>query len=126
MAESLSQRQAEFTHAFSRLVLKAESLGLKVKVQEWNRDVDTQKRYIADGKSKTMDSRHLDRLAVDLALILPGGRVIAAGEEFRPLGEYWETLGGRWGGRFGLENLPKAEQDRKLGWDSPHFEFRKA
>ena len=67
MAESLSQRQAAFTHAFARLVLYAESLGLKVKVQEWNRLESTQKEYMAAGKSKTMDSRHLDRLAVDLS-----------------------------------------------------------
>lgn len=125
MPESLSQRQAAFTHAFARLVLKAESLGLKVKVQEWNRDLETQRRYVAEGKSKTMSSRHLDKLAVDLALILPDGRVLTGGEEFWPLGKFWESLGGRWGGRFGLEHLPKKDQDRKLGWDSPHFEFRR-
>ena len=125
MAESLSRRQADFTHAFARLVLYAESLGLKVKVQEWNRLESTQKEYVAAGKSKTMDSRHLDRLAVDLVLVLPDGQVLTSGEQFKTLGLYWEGLGGRWGGRFGLEHLTKADQDRKLGWDSPHFEFRR-
>lgn len=125
MAKSLSWRQAEFTHAFALLVLKAESLGLHVKVQEWNRLESTQKEYVAAGKSKTINSRHLDRLAVDIALILPSGEVLTGGEAFRPLGEYWESLGGRWGGRLGLEHLPGKEQDEKLGWDPCHMEFER-
>lgn len=124
MAESLTLRQCDFTEALARLVLYARELGYKIKIQELNRTVETQKAYLATGKSKTMDSRHIDKLAADLVLIR-GADVYVEGEAFRPLGSYWERLGGRWGGRFGLENLSKEEQDKKLGWDSCHFEFRK-
>lgn len=124
MAETLTDQQCAFTMALARLILKAEGLGFKIKIHELNRDIETQKKYVVEGKSKTMNSRHLDKLAADLVLV-KDGMVITDGEVFRPLGVYWESLGGRWGGRFGLENLPRAEQDAKLGWDSPHFEFRK-
>ena len=120
---SLSKRQCEFTAALAKLILKAGELGFDVKVQELNRTVETQKQYVAEGKSKTMNSRHLDKLAADIVLFLKDGG-IASAEHYRGLGEYWESLGGRWGGRFGLENEAKEVQDAKMGWDHPHFEFR--
>jgi hypothetical protein len=121
---ALIDEQCAFTECLSLLIRQALLLGYRVKIHEVNRDLETQKMYVRDGKSKTLESRHLDKCAVDLVLV-KGGLVISAGEEFRPLGEYWESLGGRWGGRFGLEDQPKAVQDAKLGWDSPHFEWRK-
>lgn len=122
---SLSLRQCAFTHALAKLILRAEELGYAIKIQELNRTIEQQQAYVAGGLSKTMDSRHLDKLAADLVLF-KGGVPIMSGEAFRPLGEYWETLGGRWGGRFGLEDQPKEIQDAKLGWDVVHFEYKKA
>lgn len=125
---NLAAKQCKFTSNFARLVLKAEELGYRLKVQEWNRDIETQRRYVAEGKSKTLDSKHLDKLAVDVVLYQLSDPVcgipILGGEAFRNLGVYWESLGGRWGGRFGLEGKPKEVQDKELGWDCPHFEFK--
>ena len=123
MSDPLSLRQCDFTHALAFLILKIEDLGYRCKIQELNRTLETQKEYMAKGVSKTMDSRHLDRLAADIVLFKEG--VLVEDEKYRPLGEYWETLGGRWGGRFGLEKESKEVQAAKLGWDAPHFEFRK-
>ncbi len=120
----LGARQREFSHALALLILHAESLGFGVSVREVGRNIETQRKNVAEGRSKTLDSRHLDFLAADLVLY-KDGRVITSGEEFRALGEYWESIGGRWGGRFGFEDQPKEVQSVKLGWDSPHFEFRK-
>ena len=50
-------------------------------------------------------SLHGDRLAVDLNLF-KGGVWLKTLEDYRPLGEMWEAMGGTWGGRFG---------------DAPHF-----
>ena len=44
-------------------------------------------------------SLHYDRLAIDLNLF-KAGRYLTATEDHRPLGEYWESIGGSWGGRF--------------------------
>lgn len=95
----LSERQCQFTSALARLILKAEELGYAVKIQELNRDLETQKRYVAEGKSKTLNSRHLDKLAADLVLF-KDGMAMAGGPEFKPLGEWWEKQGGVWGGRW--------------------------
>jgi hypothetical protein len=45
--------------------------------------------------------KHNDRLAQDLIISKDGKQL--KGEELRSIGEKWESLGGRWGGRFGLK-----------------------
>lgn len=44
-------------------------------------------------------SLHEIGLAVDLNLF-KDGRYLASTEDHRPLGEYWESIGGTWGGHF--------------------------
>lgn len=44
-------------------------------------------------------SLHIDRLAVDFNLF-KDGKLLNTVEEYRPLGEYWKSLGGTWGGDF--------------------------
>ena len=44
-------------------------------------------------------SLHKERLAVDFNLF-KDGVFLTSTEDHRPLGEYWESLGGTWGGRF--------------------------
>ena len=44
-------------------------------------------------------SLHTDRLAVDFNLILNGVYQTDT-KAYEPLGIYWESLGGSWGGRF--------------------------
>ena len=122
--DPLSLRQCQFTAALARLIVKINEAGFQVKIQELNRTIDTQRTYITQGVSKTMDSRHLDKLAADLVLF-KDGVAIMGGEDYRQFGVQWESLGGRWGGRFGLEKESPEVQAAKLGWDVPHFEFRK-
>jgi len=123
MTLSLGEKQCDFTFMVARLIMQANALGYEIKVQEWNRLLETQKEYVAKGVSKTLNSKHLDNLAVDVYLY-KNGKVIMGGEDYRALGVYWESLGGRWGGRFGLEGKPKAIQDIEMGWDPCHFEAR--
>ncbi len=52
-----------------------------------------------NGRSKTLNSKHNQRLAVDLNLFTSEG-TLAKPEQYRPLGEKWKALGGRWGGDF--------------------------
>lgn len=69
-------------------------------------------------KSKLTYGKHNDRLAIDL-LIHKNGKMLAD-EEYRPIGEKWESMGGAWGGRFGVK---KDEYSKKIGWDAGHFEL---
>jgi len=45
-------------------------------------------------------SNHKARLAVDFNLF-KDGVFLQTTEDHLPLGEYWESIGGSWGGRFG-------------------------
>jgi len=54
------------------------------------------------------DSLHYTRLAIDINLF-KNGKLLTTTEDHRLLGEYWESLGGGWGGRFN---------------DGNHYEYR--
>jgi hypothetical protein len=45
------------------------------------------------------NSLHKQRLAVDFNLF-KDGKWLKTTEDHRPLGEYWESIGGTWGGYF--------------------------
>jgi len=53
--------------------------------------------FAHDGHMK--GSLHYERLAIDLNLFVLG-EYKSDTESYRPLGEYWESIGGAWGGRF--------------------------
>jgi hypothetical protein len=101
--------------------MRINASGLEVKIQELNRDIETQRKYVAEGKSKTLNSLHLDRLAADI-VIFRDGTAQFGGESYRPFGVYWESIGGVWGGRFGVS---PSDYGTKVGWDPVHFEFKK-
>lgn len=67
--------------------------------------------------SKVTYGKHNDRLAGDL-IIEKDGAILPA--DYRFIGEKWESMGGRWGGRFGV---PKEKQATHIGWDAGHFEL---
>ena len=56
-------------------------------------DVGVKKSYSA------ANSLHKYRLAVDFNLF-KNGQYLTTTEAHRPLGEYWESIGGTWGGRW--------------------------
>lgn len=127
---TLSETQCRHTLNMARLILRADELGYAVKVCGWNRTVAEQQEFVSSGKSKTMMSPHLELRATDLVLFR-GGKCMCEGEAFRPLGEFWESLGGKWGGRFHdpVKWRSKYGRDfdpaKDLGWDTPHFETPK-
>lgn len=76
-------------------------------------------------KTKLTYGKHNDRLAQDLNIWKDG--VLLSGEALRVVGEKWESLGGRWGGRFGLKLVDgkwvNKRGEETIGWDAGHFEF---
>lgn len=63
-----------------------------------------------NGRSKVRYSTHNDRCALDIVL-WKDGEITYKGEDYKKIGEYWESIGGRWGGHF--KGFP----------DYGHFEF---
>ena len=108
---SLSQEQAAFLLDACRLIQYATDMGFMVTGGELARTPEQQAVYVKTGRSKTMQSNHLKRCAIDLNFF-KGGKIIWDKETLSPLGAYWESLNpkNRWGGNF--RNLV----------DCPHFE----
>jgi hypothetical protein len=69
-------------------------------------------------KSKLTQGKHNDRLAADLIIYKDSTPISET--DYRIIGEKWEEMGGRWGGRFGVK---KEEYATKIGWDADHFEL---
>lgn len=108
---SLSTEQAAFALDVCKLIPFATDLGFTVTFGEVFRTAEQQAIYVKDGRSKTMNSNHLRRLAVDLNFI-KDGKLIYEAEALEPIGVFWEKLHpkNRWGGHF------TSFKDR------PHFE----
>jgi len=105
--------QAEFLLDFCALIQKAASLGFTVTPGELQRPIEMQEIYVRTGRSKTMNSKHIERMAGDLNFFI-AGKYITEKELLQPLGDYWEELDPKnsWGGNW---NSFK---------DTPHFERR--
>lgn len=123
---SMVDEQAEFLKDYRKLLQWLEDNGYIVTPGELARPVEMQQIYVRTGRSKTMQSSHLDRCAGDLNIfkIKNGMRVLCTREEIKPAGDYWESLNpkNRWGGNWrGLVDSGKSHFI-----DAPHFERRAA
>jgi len=107
---ALLQAQFKFTRLVPRLIDQALAMGYEVTLGDAYRDprvfgeVGVSKGY---GHSK---SAHKRRLAIDLNLF-KDGVFQATTEAHTPLGEWWESQGGTWGGRFSDGNHYSIEFD---------------
>lgn len=114
----LSEHQRLFTRNIAKLIVFAYQHGLELTFGEAFRTNEQQLLYVQTGKSKTMDSNHLKRLAVDFNVFV-NGNLTYDWNTIKPLGDYWESLNpnNRWGGDWN-------KNDIKDGFiDSPHFEM---
>lgn len=91
----------------------------KLSCAHCGREHSYQELLVYNKRSKTVKSKHCDRCAIDL-IIFKDGKPQWTGDIYRAVGEYWESLGGRWGGRFGV--TPDKYIDA-VGWDPGHFEL---
>lgn len=102
--------QAAFLLDVGRLVQKAAELGFVVTAGELYRTPEQQEIYVKTGRSRTMNSLHIQRRAVDLNFFL-NGKLTYDKSVLAPLGAYWESLHplNSWGGN-GVKLV-----------DTPHF-----
>lgn len=91
MKMSLREKQSKFVWMVSKLIDFAYSSGYELTFG----DAWSKKEYGAHRHN----SLHYDRLAIDLNLF-KNGKYLIKTEDHEPLGRYWESIGGNWGGRF--------------------------
>ena len=110
---TLGQKQRKFTRMIGLLIEYAYQNGYELTFGDAYRDprlhgdVGVKKSY------SSANSLHKSRLAVDFNLF-KDGRFFTTTEAHKPLGEYWESMGGSWGGRFNDGNHYSLEhQGRK-------------
>jgi hypothetical protein len=108
---SLVNEQAAFLLDVCALIQRATALGFTVTGGELARTVEQQQIYVKTGRSKTMNSIHLKRCAIDLNFF-KDGKLTYDIKTLAPVGEYWQSLHpkNQWGGFW------------KSFKDVPHFE----
>ncbi len=99
---TLRQKQSKFADMLAGLLITARQMGYEVTLAEAYRPPETAKLYASQGRGSAR-SLHVQRLAIDLNLFR-NGRYLSSTKAHTPLGEYWESIGGTWGGRFGDGN----------------------
>lgn len=110
---SLVEQQSIFLDHVCLTIAHAKTLGFVVTGGELHRTPEQQQIYVQTGRSKTMASYHLRRLAIDLNFFKDG--ILCYDKAvLQPVGDYWESLDTKnsWGGNW---------QSFK---DLPHFERR--
>lgn len=124
----LRERQFRFMRNVAHLINYAFENGFQVSGGELHRSQETQQRHVAEGRSQTMNSMHLKRLAIDLNIFVDGYLLFSNQNKVdgdllkaRPLGEMWTGLhpDNRWGGDFDQDGNPLNGKFK----DGSHFEM---
>lgn len=111
---ALVTEQAAFLLDVCQLVQWATGQGYVITGGELWRTPEQQELYVRAGRSKTYNSFHLRRLAIDLNIFGPDKRPLTDYADIKPIGDHWESLNPKnvWGGHW------------KSFKDLPHFERR--
>jgi hypothetical protein len=88
---TLGEKQRQFTRMIGELIEYAYLEGYELTFGDAYRDPRVEYGHEA--------SLHRKRLAVDFNLF-KDGEYLTKTEDHEPLGEFWESIGGSWGGRF--------------------------
>ena len=118
---TLGEKQRIFTFNIHILIDWAYKNGFELSFGEVYRTVEQQKIYFDTGKSKTMNSRHIQRMAVDFNIFI-AGELINDPAKIQPLGEFWITLNtdNVWGGDWDRDHSVLDETFK----DPYHFEMK--
>lgn len=126
---TLRDKQSIFTFNIHMLIAKAYELGFELTFGEVFRTLEQQKIYFNTGRSKTMNSRHLERMAVDFnifknerMLFQDKALLISDLQATLALGNYWLSLNpdNVWGGDWNRNHSVLDETFR----DPYHFEMK--
>jgi D-alanyl-D-alanine carboxypeptidase len=114
------KEQALFNVHCAYLQIWAFQNGFVLTYGEAARTVEQQRLHFNAGRSMTMNSKHIERLAIDFN-VFKNGKLCTA-EEIKPMGDYWRTLdpANVWGGDWN-SGIMGGSGKRKLV-DGPHFQ----
>ena len=98
---SLRTEQSHFALDIVKLLVWATEQGYEFTFGEAQRPVEMQEIYVRTGRSKTMNSLHLKKLAMDI-FFFKDGKYLATKEEVQLLGNHWESMcaANEWGGNW--------------------------
>lgn len=96
---TLGQKQRKFVRMIADLIVWAYDNGYELTFGDAYRDPRLHGQMGWKVGYGAANSCHKIRLAIDLNLF-KDGNYLTATEDYRRLGEQWETAGGSWGGRF--------------------------
>lgn len=126
---TLSEKQQTFTENIGKLIAFAIANGYKLTFGEVYRTPEQQQIYFNTGRSKTLNSRHLQRLAVDFNIFKDGVYLFqnaatkkAEVQSCLVLGNYWLTLNpdNVWGGDWDRDH----DTFDETFLDPYHFEMK--
>lgn len=107
---SLGDKQRRFTRMVGLLIEYAYQEGYELTFGDAFRDPRSHGPLGEMGPYGRASSLHKQRLAIDFNLFRDG-QYLTATDDHRPLGEYWESIGGAWGGRFNDGNHYSLEHE---------------
>lgn len=96
---TLGQKQRNFTRMIGLLIEYAYQQGYELTFGDAYRDPRVHGNVGQKKSYSSANSLHKERLAVDFNLF-KDGKYLTRTEDHRQLGEYWESIGGTWGGHF--------------------------
>ena len=98
---TLGDKQRAFTRMTADLIAFAYEQGYELTFGDAYRDPRVHGQMGEKKSYSSANSNHKERLAIDLNLFVKGEYIINGDHPaYVALGEYWESLGGSWGGRF--------------------------
>ena len=106
-----SDDRVKFFQEISALIIQLESEHLEFMPTSFFRTRAEEAIFYAQGKSKTLNSKHTEWLAIDLVLIKFGVLFWKEDPAYKKAGDLWKSMGHTWGGDW-----------ESLG-DIYHFEF---
>ena len=104
--------QHEFLKDVAKLIYFADQQGIVLTGGELYRTKEQQSIYVNTGKSNTMHSKHLERLAIDFNFFIKGVLTYKKAD-IQVLGDYWEYLNpkNKWGGNWDWVDSPHFQRD---------------
>jgi len=104
-------KRQEFIVKFGKLIEFAEKKGIRFIIFTYHRSAAEQRKMYLDGKSQLdgykKKSKHQLWRAIDLVILNEKDDLVwVRTPEYDMLGEFWISLGGRWGGSWKTLNDP--------------------
>jgi len=96
---ALREKQSRFVRMVAKLIEHAGHLGYELTFGDAYRDPRLHGEMGEKKGYGRYSSNHKIRLAIDLNLF-KDGKYLTKTQDHKFLGEYWEEMGGSWGGRF--------------------------